>query len=593
MKNTILTLILTLFFIGCNNSATNEPPTPPTKIVGSYIQKGPFSLDTDVLAQVLDKDLKVLRDLPQARIVDYSGKYELNLTSIDTSSEDKYIEVSIDGYFFNEVSGKLSDDKLKLRGFGLAEKDKLNINVNVLTHITSDRIKEIIKTGKSFEEASLQAKNEILTIFNIPESNWSEYENFNSANIFGSTKSDAFLLAASVIFIGNNSKTTSEIAELLNDFSLDFKDNGLIDRTELLTKVLNGKTRSDKSIDSILWYLLTYADSKGLTFTYPDIKHYFNITYDSHSKFTSLVENGNFTLGMNGWSVNFNNGASGSTAIKNYELIIKTDNSGVSNDSISIVTTSNLNLQDGKTYSIMIKAFTSDPANKMRFAVEGNDGGNIISYSEGWSEVNIDNRKTNKIFTYSAGTATPYLSINLGNGLTKPGTQTSIVSCHIAEVEKMDIGTLADWNSWKIAPADGDLLTNELDHNKWTYTVHHTGNSDNIHHDLQMYSKDMDYYINGDSYQLFFTGKTSIGNYKVRTDLLSWSDDDTIWIDHISSYSSFFELTPVEAVYSTVPFTISNLQNNGTRIVFNFSGINFSAAGAIYQFSDISLYKFK
>lgn len=36
MKKSILTLILALFFIGCNNSATSEPPTPPTKIVGLY-----------------------------------------------------------------------------------------------------------------------------------------------------------------------------------------------------------------------------------------------------------------------------------------------------------------------------------------------------------------------------------------------------------------------------------------------------------------------------------------------------------------------------------------------------------------------------
>lgn len=65
-----------------------------------------------------------------------------------------FAELTAKGYFFNEVGGTLSSGVLNLRSV-VDLYDKSTINVNILTHLKSQRILNLVAKGSKFKDASL------------------------------------------------------------------------------------------------------------------------------------------------------------------------------------------------------------------------------------------------------------------------------------------------------------------------------------------------------------------------------------------------------------------------------------------------------
>jgi len=249
-----LLLVALLGLTACGGGSSNETQndvkqdqtsTQPQKkeitIVGS-VEKGPFVIGSTVTINILNENGENTDSTIVTKTTDDLGNFEFQVPA------GSIIEISASGYYRNEITGGLSEGELTLRSiYQASEAEKQNANVNLLTHLTSNRVLELIKAGESnFEQAIQQAEQEFTTNFkNVISS--SNNANFASLSIYKdeNAEASAYLLALSSMFYQhaiNNAKNnqTSPDAELtaaLNELESDFGTDGKVDNQEVLTAI--------------------------------------------------------------------------------------------------------------------------------------------------------------------------------------------------------------------------------------------------------------------------------------------------------------------------------------------------------------------
>ncbi len=184
-----------------------------------YVQKGPFISGSHITIQELDKKLN-----PTGRTFDVTTKSDFGDYEFSKKLRSPYIEVFAQGYYFNEVSGKLSDSPLTLSAVtSVAGKD--TVNVNILTTLASDRIKYLVKEkGMDFRLARIKAEYEVLRVFNLADFSVSDFDNLD---ITRSELQDAVLIAVSAVTQGDLS--VAQLSELTSKIALDLEKDGLVD----------------------------------------------------------------------------------------------------------------------------------------------------------------------------------------------------------------------------------------------------------------------------------------------------------------------------------------------------------------------------
>ena len=111
---------------------TPTPSTPSTVELSGQFQKGPFIVGTEITIQELNADLTPTGRSFQTETTSNLGDYLLPISL--TSS---LVEVSANGYYFNEVTGALSNGTLRLSALADASNNTA-ININILTHLAKN-----------------------------------------------------------------------------------------------------------------------------------------------------------------------------------------------------------------------------------------------------------------------------------------------------------------------------------------------------------------------------------------------------------------------------------------------------------------------
>jgi hypothetical protein len=198
-------------------------------------QKGPFYIDSDVFIQEMiieNHDFVLSGDLHLVKVIDNLGSF-----IFPKRLNSSYVDIRVNGYYFNEVTGLPSNSTISLGSYSSLTDNNIP-SINILTTLAQKRIRNLIKNEKlSFEEAEAQAKEEVLHIFHIEE----EIKNFDELRIEGNSSGDAVLLAISVILQGN--LNTAELSNLIAKIREDLSDNGVIDSEEIHDQIC-GQTRS-------------------------------------------------------------------------------------------------------------------------------------------------------------------------------------------------------------------------------------------------------------------------------------------------------------------------------------------------------------
>jgi hypothetical protein len=201
--------------------------------LNGLVQKGPFIKGSVVTIYELDSSLKKTGKTYNTIVKSDDGSYDIS----DLRLQSKFILVSIEGNYYDEVLNKTSESKLKLEAYSDIS-DVTQLNINILTTLESARILYLVEVqGMRFNEARKIAQNDVMRAIGIKNSLELDSEKISIA---GSDQSSAILLAISIMMKG---KLEAELQGFIDSFKLDLKDDGKIseatNRQMLATNTLN------------------------------------------------------------------------------------------------------------------------------------------------------------------------------------------------------------------------------------------------------------------------------------------------------------------------------------------------------------------
>lgn len=241
-----------LAFTSCEEEPIVEPDGPGSNKyahIEGYVQKGQLVKGSQVTAFVLDQELKATGKSYPANILDDLGAF-----AVDIKVEEPFLELRAEGYYFNEVTGEVSESPIYLEAMG--NQQSTNLNINLFTTITKPRIKKLLAEDKGWATSTLTAQEELLTALGIDDTT----EDFTDIDITGTDKSDALLLAFACIIQQNRS--ISEIVTLIQNAASEFEDEG-----KLTEKTVNAilANRSDVDPFDVAHNIAEYYSDKSIT----------------------------------------------------------------------------------------------------------------------------------------------------------------------------------------------------------------------------------------------------------------------------------------------------------------------------------------
>ncbi|MBL4736453.1 MAG: hypothetical protein JKZ01_00120 [SAR324 cluster bacterium] len=202
-----------------DTSSSEETNTSSAVTLSGKVQKGPYIQGTEITVRELDSSMIPTGNTFTGTIDDNTGSF-----SIKGTLTNKIVELSALGYYFNEVSGSLSNATLTLSALSDLT-DSSSVNVNLMTHLEKKRVEYLMDNSKmTFAAAKTQAQTEIMKIFNIDNVTLGNSE---TLDISKSGDGNAVLLAISAILQSN--KTDAELTELLSNINTDIRTDGTMD----------------------------------------------------------------------------------------------------------------------------------------------------------------------------------------------------------------------------------------------------------------------------------------------------------------------------------------------------------------------------
>ena len=247
-----------LLFASCSDE---EEKNILSKNVQGFIQKGPFISGSSITIQELDDQLN-----PTGVSYSIATNDDFGSFTLETPIRSGYIEIIAQGFYFNEVNGEISKSNITLRALTKVNQSLVS-NVNVLTTLTNNRIKYLIKNdGLSYEEAKETAEKEILTVFNIS----GEGIDFNSLDISKSEEKNAILLAVSCILQGD--LTEGELMEIISKIIQDVEKDGTLESETIKERLI--RNAKNLHIQAIRQNLINRYKSLGLNIEIPPLENY-------------------------------------------------------------------------------------------------------------------------------------------------------------------------------------------------------------------------------------------------------------------------------------------------------------------------------
>ena len=259
----LFVISLLIIFVGCSEDDSLDNDTLKVSLLEGKIEKGPFTQGSTVTIQELNGDLSLTGNSFQTDVMNNEGGFRLE-SDIEFASS--YVQMACDGYFFNEVKGELSTGQVRLESI-VDIADKRNINVNILTHLSKDRIINLVKEeGEPYENASLKVREELLTCFGLQEYKDLEFEDLS---ITSGESGSGVLITISSILLGERSE--AELTEYISSLRETFTEAGTFpDSVMQSLRVQSYQLNTDDIATNII---NRYSDL-GKEISVPDLKYY-------------------------------------------------------------------------------------------------------------------------------------------------------------------------------------------------------------------------------------------------------------------------------------------------------------------------------
>ncbi len=229
-------VLLSFLFFSCDDPIPEDEQSSEKYSFTGVVQKGPLRIGGTVTVYELDSLLNPTGVSYISTVTDNHGTY--NFKDIELNSA--FVSLVADGFYFDETKGAISDERLTLKAFSYA-KDASVINVNCLTNLAFERIKQLVTIeGKTFDIASQQAQEEILKTFNLESSSYIKSEQLDLAQ---EGELNSKLLTISSIL--QNERKVALLSEILSGFALDIKTDGTLNDKDLQKSIVTSAIKCD------------------------------------------------------------------------------------------------------------------------------------------------------------------------------------------------------------------------------------------------------------------------------------------------------------------------------------------------------------
>ena len=216
---------------GGDSSEDGDSESEAKMVVSGYVQKGQFAAGSQVTVFGLNEKMQATGNSWPSNVKDASGSF-----SITIEEGDPFMEVRAQGYYFDELTGDTSDGPMTLEA--VVDASYSTANVNLLTHLVRPRIKNLMAEGYAYADAKTQAEGELVTTLGYSALDIS----FDQLDITKSREGDALLLALACAL--QHGRTTGEMVTFINELSLDFKEDGILEESNL-AKIETAKSQID------------------------------------------------------------------------------------------------------------------------------------------------------------------------------------------------------------------------------------------------------------------------------------------------------------------------------------------------------------
>lgn len=236
LKSTTLMLLVLLGASGCGGGSSQSDGSSSNEQINinGAVEKGPFIVGSTVTINMLSELGGNTGFTIVTNTTDDLGSFRFSVEA------EKLLQTTSTGYYRNEITGELSTGILTLRSiYKATSESEQYAYVNLLTHLTSNRVLQLIRNlGISYEQAVQQTEAEFLSTFErvitgSPDSIFSSFSIYESQ---GSTGSAYLLAVSSVIYQyaidrsnANATNPDAELALLINEIEEDFGADGVID----------------------------------------------------------------------------------------------------------------------------------------------------------------------------------------------------------------------------------------------------------------------------------------------------------------------------------------------------------------------------
>ena len=159
-----LTLVGFIFImlVGCGSGSGSSSSATSATTAGGTSAKGPFVLGSDVRAFKLNADGTRSGSFSGTTTTDDLGTYAFNSISWSGATE---LEVS--GNYFNENTGTTTQTGVLSAIINVSSGQNISANINIFTDLASKRIKKLMESNATVEEARTQAQAMVVELFDL------------------------------------------------------------------------------------------------------------------------------------------------------------------------------------------------------------------------------------------------------------------------------------------------------------------------------------------------------------------------------------------------------------------------------------------
>ncbi len=265
-----------LCVIALGFACSEDGPTAVT--LNGAVNKGPFVTGSSVDVSPVNGTGNPTGDVYSTQTINDLGEFSVDFTY------NGYASLEGMGFYYNEVTGQLSGANLTLRAFyEVTTSGTQDAYINIVTHLTYNRVKNLITSGTSFADAIVQAEGELKDAMAICPPNFDPAASGTDMNISGGdTDANAYLFAVSAVVaqaatMREGESVDANLQEIVNTYASDLEADGALnsDKVEETAAAVDAL-----DVESVMDMLADRLNDVGSSAVVPDLYRVLDVDGD-------------------------------------------------------------------------------------------------------------------------------------------------------------------------------------------------------------------------------------------------------------------------------------------------------------------------